>query len=321
MTVQLYETTGNRVPEGALADSFSGWGGVPIRYALWEHRGRKLRGTVCVFNGRGEAIEKYFETIQELRARGFAVAAMDWRGQGGSGRMLRNARKGFVDSFEDYDRDLVTFMKTVVLPDCPAPYFALGHSTGANILLRAARDRIVWFERMVLTSPLIRLPESNPQSVIHRVAEVLTFIGLGKAYAPGRGNEPEDCRPLEKNVLTRDAGRLARNAAICTEAPQLAVGGPTVQWVYAACCSMDELARPDFPLKINLPILFFGASGDKVVSYPAVEKLAQEIRVGQYLEIPGAYHEILMEKDEVRAQFWAAFDAFVPGTPAYGRTR
>ena len=31
--------------------------------------------------------------------------------------------------------------------------------------------------------------------------------------------------------------------------------------------------------------------------------------------IPGARHEILMERDAIREQFWAAFDAFIPGTP------
>ena len=39
--------------------------------------------------------------------------------------------KGHVDSFEEYDRDLDAFMQHVALPDCPAPHFALAHSTGA----------------------------------------------------------------------------------------------------------------------------------------------------------------------------------------------
>ena len=32
--------------------------------------------------------------------------------------------------------------------------------------------------------------------------------------------------------------------------------------------------------------------------------------------IEGARHEILQEQDGYRAQFWAAFDAFMPGAPA-----
>ena len=41
------------------------------------------------------------------------------------------------------------------------------------------------------------------------------------------------------------------------------------------------------------------------------------LRAGSHLVIPGARHEILMEQDRYREQFWAAFDAFVPGTPMF----
>jgi lysophospholipase len=41
------------------------------------------------------------------------------------------------------------------------------------------------------------------------------------------------------------------------------------------------------------------------------------LRAGSHLIIAGARHEMMMETDRYRAQFWAAFDAFVPGTPLY----
>jgi lysophospholipase len=41
------------------------------------------------------------------------------------------------------------------------------------------------------------------------------------------------------------------------------------------------------------------------------------LRSGSHLVVVGAQHEILMEQDRYRGQFWAAFDAFVPGTPLY----
>ena len=98
--------------------------GVQLRHARWDATRGPRRGTVCLFQGRGEFIEKYFEVIADLRRRGFAVATMDWRGQGGSTRLLANPRKGHVRSFAEFDRDLAHFMQEVVLPDCPAPYIA-----------------------------------------------------------------------------------------------------------------------------------------------------------------------------------------------------
>jgi pimeloyl-ACP methyl ester carboxylesterase len=98
--------------------------------------GRK--GTVCLFQGRSDFIEKYFETVRDLRARGFAVATSDWRGQGMSDRALHDRRKGYVRSFSEYQIDLDCFIREIVLPDCPSPIFALAHAMGATVLLRAA---------------------------------------------------------------------------------------------------------------------------------------------------------------------------------------
>ena len=316
--MELFATEDNPVPKGAQVAAFEGYGGVPIRYALWRPSGGINQGTVCLFGGRGEYIEKYFETIADLRARGVGVATMDWRGQGGSGRLLANPRKGFVDSFADYDRDLAKFMREVVMPDCTPPYFGLGHSTGAHILLRSSRRHAAWFDRLVLTSPLIRLPGSKARlNAICAGAEIMTYLGFGAAYAPGGGDMPSDAVPFKKNILTRDPVRLARNANILKMAPQLAVGGPTIQWVQAACRSMAELARPGFPQTVGVPLLIFGGSDERLVSASAMEHLAHEIRVGSYLMIPGARHEILMETNRIRDEFWAAFDVFVPGTPGF----
>ena len=54
----------------------------------WRRRGAPHLRVCVLLNGQTEFLEKYFEVIDELRGRGFAVAALDWRGQGGSGRLV-----------------------------------------------------------------------------------------------------------------------------------------------------------------------------------------------------------------------------------------
>ncbi|HEX2726935.1 MAG TPA: alpha/beta hydrolase, partial [Beijerinckiaceae bacterium] len=68
--------------------------GIALRVARWRQTTRRVRDTVCILQGRAEFIERYFEVITELRRRGFAVVAFDWRGQGRSGREVDNPRKG-----------------------------------------------------------------------------------------------------------------------------------------------------------------------------------------------------------------------------------
>ena len=69
------------------------------------------------------------------------------------------------------------------------------------------------------------------------------------------------------------------------------------------------------PSRIDQPILMVAAGGDTIVSGSAIEGFASRLPAGSHLVIEGAKHEILQELDRYRAQFWAAFDAFVPGAP------
>src|ERR1700724_2220788 len=146
----LVSIPANPAPDDVVTGVLKTPHGVSLRLPRWAPPpGRK--GTVCLFQGRAEFIEKYFETVRDLRARGFAVATLDWRGQGLSDRPLADPRKGHIDDFAQYDVDLETFMKEVVLPDCPPPLFAVAHSTGGTILLRAAYRGQRWFDRIVLS--------------------------------------------------------------------------------------------------------------------------------------------------------------------------
>ena len=106
----LVSIPANPVPDDYVSGTLKTRDGVSLRFARWAPPpGRK--GTVCLFQGRAEFIEKYFETVRDLRARGFAVATLDWRGQGLSDRALRNSRKGYVRDFSRYDIDLDTFVR------------------------------------------------------------------------------------------------------------------------------------------------------------------------------------------------------------------
>ena len=78
-------------------------------------------------------------------------------------------------------------MQNVVLPDCPPPYYALAHSMGANIVLRALDER-TWFSRVVAVCPLVSLmPPAMPWPLIRLTSEVLSVLGLSTLYLPGAG--------------------------------------------------------------------------------------------------------------------------------------
>lgn len=303
----------NPVPDGAVTGSLRTRDKVNLRFARWRPPpGRK--GTVCVLQGRAEFIEKYFEVIGELQARGFAVATFDWRGQGLSERAMRDARKGHVRSFAEYDRDLDAFMNDVVLPDCPPPYFALGHSMGCAVLLRAAHEGRRWFDRMVFTAPMIGLTGAAAAALARSTTRFMRLAGLGGSYVPGGGATSISSLPFAGNILTSDPVRYARASSVIDALPALGLGAPTVAWLDAAYKVMAGFADGAYPRKIQQAILILAPGLDQVVSATAIDEFAIRLRAGAHLVIPGSRHELLMEQDRYRSQFWAAFDAFVPGS-------
>jgi lysophospholipase len=312
--VDLIALAKNPVPSGATTGYFNCPGKIKLRFARWQATRGPERGTVCLFQGRGEFIEKYFEVVADLRRRGFGVATMDWRGQGGSSRLLSNPNKGFVRSFSDFDQDLAYFMKEVVLPNCAPPYFAVAHSMGGNILLRNASQPKSWFSRMVLSAPMIAIEQTRlgaAPGVARTYAEVLSAFGFGSAYVRNGIDRPIELEPFEGNLLTSDRDRYLRNQQVLVEAPQLGLGSPTVAWLRSAYRSMARLRSPDYPYSVEVPLLMFAAGMDQVVSTQAIEEFALRLKVGTHVLIPQARHEILQETDEIRQRFWAAFDAYM----------
>ncbi|RST84843.1 alpha/beta hydrolase [Aquibium carbonis] len=311
----LVATAGNDVPARARADYLvSRKGGKRLRYALFPAGGRPRRGTVVILQGRNECIEKYYETIGDLSRRGLGVAIMDWRGQGGSDRLIRDREKGFVRSYDDYVADLDQFFEEIILPDCVGPFYVLGHSMGGLIALLAAPRLVNRVRRMVLSTPLLafeRQPLSMP--ALHRLSTLLCGVGLGSTYL---GGGPRARKPtlFAGNTLTSDYARFTRNSAIYLRHPELALGGPTAAWIRASCAAAATVMDIDHRARIQVPTLIFAAGADEVVSNRAIEAFGSSLKSGSVLTIDGARHELLQEADFYREQFMAAFDAFVPGT-------
>jgi lysophospholipase len=310
----LVATPDNPVPQGAVVHQLRTRDGRRLRAATFPCP-EPARGTIAVFQGHNEFIEKYFETVEELRRRGFDVVSLDWRGQAGSERELEDPRKGHIDDFSQYQRDLEIFITEVLMPR-PQPWHALAHSMGGAILLDMAHSTRPPFERCVLSAPMIDLANLRFPRGARWLADTLDMLGMGGWYIPGGGGASLLERRFEGNPLTTDALRFARNAGIIREAPDLVIGDPTIGWVNAAFRLMKRFEAPEYARAIRTPFLSVACGRESIVSNPAIERFVQNLNNGALVSIPGAKHEILMERDPLREQFWVAFDAFIPSARA-----
>jgi lysophospholipase len=310
---QLIALAKNPVPSGARIGALKAFDGIELRYALWDANVSPRRGTVCLFGGRTEFIEKYFEVVADLRRRGFAVATMDWRGQGGSDRLLDNPRKCHVRDFAEFDADLRQFMRGIVLPDCPPPYIGLAHSMGGNILLRSAARAGLWFDKIALSAPMVRLNQKvlpTSRGIAKVVSATASLVGAATAYVSNGNDDYGETWLYEGNALTTDRERYARNNAVVAAKPALGLGSPTYGWMRAAFRSMKLITSQAHVKAIRVPILFVLGGDDTIADSPFVEDYAARLKLSRAITIPYARHEILQERDDLRQQFWAAFDAF-----------
>jgi lysophospholipase len=312
----LVSIPANPVPDNTVAGMLKTKDGIRLRFARFAPPpGRK--GTICLFQGRAEFIEKYFETVRDLRARGFAVATMDWRGQGGSQRMLGDPFKGHVRDFAEYESDVEAFMREIVLPDCPPPHYAIAHSMGATVLLRMSYKGQRWFDRIVMSAPMIGLSTKTYPRFAQPAMKIMRALGMGSSYIPGGDATVMAAQSFIGNPVTSDPVRHARTVAILEARPSLGLGAPTVAWAAAAFDAMDQFGEPRFTSNLRQPMVLVAAGRDEIVSTLATEEFGLRLRTGAHLIVNGAKHELLMEQDRYRSQFLAAFDAFVPGTPLF----
>jgi lysophospholipase len=309
---KLVASPDNPCPEGVVVGGIETEDGASLRVARW-NAVLNARGTVCVFTGRSEYIEKYLETVKGLRERGFAVAAMDWRGQGHSSRQLDDPRKGHVRCFTEFEHDVEVFMRDVVLPHCPPPYYALANSMGATVMLRIAHTGKCRFDRLILVAPMIDLPRGRTAWPLRALMRVLRLAGLGSRYVPGSNVDAVRAKGFVGNPLTTDERRFARNAAIVGGQPSLGIGSPSVAWLDAAFTAMMAFRGADYPSRILQPVLMVAAGDDTIVSPVASAAFAARLPAGSHLVVEGARHELLQEQDDYRAKFWTAFDDFMTG--------
>jgi lysophospholipase len=309
--MQLYATVQNREPAGSQCQEVLTADGIRLR-AITITPEKANKGTVVILNGRSEFVERYFETFNDLTKRGYAVASFDWRGQGGSQRLCKNPMRGYVNTFADYDKDLNAIMKMLEQNQSPKPYYALAHSMGGQLLLRALRDH-KYFTRAVMTGPLLGFHYGRwPRWVVPILTFTAKYSGFGWLYIPGSKTTPIIQKSqFTGNVLMTDKTRWDRDIAILEAHPQLAIGGPTYSWLRAAMASMKQLHRWPRKKGPSCPTLIVLAGNDRVVDNRATRNFVAQAPGFSLTVLNGSEHEILNETNDIRQRFWAAFDAFM----------
>jgi len=286
--------------------------GLKIRFDTYACGAKTCRGIVVLLGGRSEFIEKYRETVDQLLLRRFDVVTFDWRGQGMSDRMLPNRYKGYVETYDDYLKDLTRFMDIYVPQKEDGPVLMLAHSMGGHIALRYLHDQPGRVAKAVLTSPLIDIAGSGMlKQTLKTIVKIAVRSGFKTFYATRANDFDPSKKCFTGNRLTRDPHRFQRTIQMIAHNPDVAIGGVTFGWLDATFNSIRLVMVDGYFESIITPVKMISADGDEIVSVRAQKKICQRLPNCDLVVIPNALHELLIEKDAVLEKFWETFDEFV----------
>lgn len=296
------------VPDRGTAEWFSGAEAVRLRAALFLPEGPP-RGSVVLSGGRTEPIEKYFEVVRELQDRGFVILVHDWRGQGLSQRLLADPLRGHAHGFNDFVADYRALLAHFE-SRLPKPWIALGHSMGGCLTLVSLAQGVGDFAAAVLSAPMLGLQTGGrPKRAARALAWLMGRVRPGE-YILGNPGDPHG-ETFEDNIVTHDRARFARNKAIFKANADLCLNAGTWGWLDFAFSASAWLKRAPGPTKLTIPVLVVAAGDEKLVDNDDQREIIARIPEGRWTSIPGAYHELLQETDDIRAAFWAEFDGVV----------
>ncbi len=295
------DVPGNGAPEGAEIAWFKGSSGLDLRACIAPALApSRPRGTVIVCPGRTEFIEKYFETARELQAMGFAIVILDWPGQGLSGRLLDDSRKGHIDRFETFMGALAAGLEAFA-DRLPRPHVCLAHSMGGAIALAAIAQGFVKVEAAAFSAPMWGL--KSKFFGMSYLVWAMRVTGRSGDYAI----QPGPAETFETNVVTHDKRRWQLQRDLCDARPDLELGPVTWGWLGASLDILATFAKPKALKAVDIPVFVASAAEEKLVDNASHAAVAVRLADCEHVTIDGALHEILMETDDRRAEFWQGF--------------
>ena len=289
-------------PPGGAAYWLTAADGLRLRVGLWPCDA--ARGTVLMFPGRTEYIEKYGPAATEFAKAGLTTLAIDWRGQGLADRMLDDRLGGHVMRFTDYQMDVNAMLTAAAQLDLPRPYHLLGHSMGGAIGLRALMEGLD-VATAAFSSPMWGITiASHLRPFAWSLSWAARRVGLDHHYAPGTsGTSYANTSPFADNLLTEDPDQYAWMARQTEKYPDLALGGPSLRWLNEALADTRRLSRRPAP---RIPCLCILGSDEKIVDPDRIHQRMARWPNGHLLMIEGGRHETMHELAPRRDQVFTA---------------
>ena len=305
------------IPDAARESVWQAADGHAIRLLDWAEPDAGdswVRGSILFMPGRGDAYEKYLDTYEDWRRRGWRVSAADWRGQAGSGRLGSDSTTGHIDDFDSWIADLAALWSEWARGR-EGPLVLAGHSMGGHLVLRTAGDGKLAPkpDALILSAPMLAfLPEGVPWMLQRGLAGMMSTIGNPHRPAWKYSEKPGTTMSARQKLLTHDDDRYADEGWWKRQRPELVMGPGSWGWIRAALDSIAVVDSPGYLEALDVPVFIVATSQDRLVGPQAIQRAHNRLPDSELLMLgEEARHEVLREVDPVRDRILAAIDSFL----------
>lgn len=269
------------------------------------------RGTIVISHGLGENLERYQEMIYYYLNMGYSVYGMEHRGHSRSGRLGIDDTMVSIDSFDNYYKDLKTFMDQVVVPEAGNEnLYLFAHSMGGGIGARFLQEYPGYFKAAVLSAPMLEIQSGNIPSFFAKL------IAHGASITPWKnkyviGKKPWDDTYDFENANTNSEVRYRMGWRVMVENPELRMGGVSYQWLsesYNAALVASSIVKAS---KVEIPVLLFQAGKDTLVGDDGQNKFARYAKNCKKVRYAAAKHTLYLAEDEVLHDYYKKIFAFL----------
>ena len=294
-------------PQAANTNYKATTDGIRVRTSFWA--ANDPVGTVFVFPGRADYIEKYGGLANFCLSNNLNVIAIDWRGQGLSERLLDDKNIGHIEDFKNYQNDVEVIINEAKDAGLVKPWIIFAHSMGGLIGLRTLHDNPI-FEKVVFTSPMwgIQMPPIL-KSGASIIMSLISLIGKMETYAPTTSPETRILNEeYEFNKLTSDIRNFKLLRQQLIQHPDLQIGGPSSAWVSAALDEIQFQIGKEPPIT---PALCFLGEKEEIIDNLAVREFCKNWDSCDLISIPDAKHDLLMEKKMILHSLFEKLEKFI----------
>ncbi|WP_455480018.1 serine aminopeptidase domain-containing protein [Bartonella sp. B23] len=300
MEMPLYLTELSSIPLSIRSSYLKVTEDREIRFAITYPEREKSKGTIVILESYENTIEEYLLPMDKISKRGFHTAIFDWFGREKSQFNTKKQNRYHYFNINNNIKDLDEFLKKIVYPNCPPPYYMLTYGMGGLIALSGLDLINNQFNKMLCISPLFSPFGNKTNSFQHKLAQFLSDVGLG--FLPAKGGKKLR-QTKQKNVQFWRTHK----------APFSFSKPPTSRWMASVLNAIDAMKKNILRGHLQIPTLFILANQNNIANNIEVRQLCQHTRLTDSITITGAELDTIMHEENYKKQFWAAFDAFIPG--------